>query len=421
MSNHTKSAQCRNFTGLCDETSSCEQNLTVQYFCDSNALRKVIGASPNDFAIVISSDGHDFYWDPNSLADEDGNGYSGSVIRPTGIPATNAGRWLSHNLSIYNSWWYGPKGSAKSLNDCAKAAKGSMQLEAGVEYMLDATFVTDRSNLVIDFNNSTLNSVPGVIPFQVSTDAYVFNAKYLNGTIKNADSKLMTIPYGIATSVFDLSLQQLNAGKEIIKESYTEGGIFDCEFTGAQWGITLDHTVHGFDITSVDTGRFNDNLFTVKRYDRSGTKQFFNIECSAAGNWNYANRWDNSNWELTIGGNIRARGARGFSITNQITWDLSAAGAGITLAHQYDFDIGGRQSIANNFTNCTRTGGTLGAGLYDINLGDCQDTTIINCTSAASAGMTHNINNRRAIIMHDIGCTLVAANPVNSNVIKNVP
>lgn len=361
----------------------------------------------------------------SDLAASSGSSLVGFTQAETGAVATTVEEELRRKKypEQYDAVGDGVADDSTALQDWHDANYGEITLSPGKIYKVDSTVIFNKSNLTIDLNGSKIiSTAAGITPVQWSDTAFLFSSKIINGTIETgaAAGKTLSIPFGLAYCELDVDLIQANTSKQILAETYSAGGIFDSRFKGGIWSITNSHTVPAFEITSVDTARFNDNTFDVKRCNRSGSRHFFEIKCSATTNWNYNNRWIQPNFEVTNGGNIKATGARGFMIENPITWDLNVFNGGVTTNDLYLFDIevGGLGSVGNSFVNFIRTEGTLGSGLYDIAFGDCQDSYLVQTSSNASVGVTHNINNKRVVVIGFAGQTLVNVGATNATVIN---
>lgn len=281
-----------------------------------------------------------------------------------------------------------------------------------------------KADVTVDFNQSELhNTGTGTDTVQLSPAlSFNFRQRLHNGTIRNGATAghCLNAGFGFSQCEVDLNLFNANPAKGVMSASFSAGGIFDTIFAGGEWTISNSHTVPAFEVLSVDTARFNDNTFKVKRYNRSGTAPFFSIRSSVATNWNYANKWVDANFEVCNGGAVHCTGARGFELHNIMNWDLNVFNGGVTTDDfiRFDQEGAGLNSTNNIVSNYTRTEGSLGVGKYDIALGLADDTLLFQTSSNASVGATHDLNNRRAVIHKTPGETFVNVGLTNVTILE---
>jgi len=270
--------------------------------------------------------------------------------------------------------------------------------------------VFGKSDVTADLNRSTLLNNGTSWTLQISLDdAFTFRQKIHNGSIDNGATAgdVLKSGYGWSSCVFDLNLRQRNINAYILNATFGIGGGYDSNWSGGEWYSSNSQTVSPFKVVCTDTARFNENTFNVQRCYYSGTLPWFDVRCTVATNWNYHNKWENITFEVCNGGLIHQSGARGSEVNNIANWDPEGFAGGELQndAIRLDSSGVGLGSANNIIRNYTRTAGHLGVGFYDIALGNADDTTFEQTASIGGAGVTHNLNGRRAIIQRHAGET----------------
>lgn len=124
------------------------------------------------------------------------------------------------------------------------------------------------------------------------------------------------------------------------------------------------------------SGFFNVSTWHKLRITHSG-EYVFHVEATNNTGWHTDLAFRDINFEVTVGGNIKAIGAHNLIVDNCSSWDIT----GVTTRDLYWL---GASAAALNCRRCSirdsyrRASGGLGAGLHDIRLDNALDTLIDN-------------------------------------------
>jgi hypothetical protein len=187
------------------------------------------------------------------------------------------------------------------------------------------------------------------------------------------------------SALIDVYIEQANTAKSIWNQPaglFLDMLVMDCELTGV-----TNHSVPLWKVVTADGGA-NCNLFLRLRCNHSGD-YFFHFESTVAGSYVNDNTFQDINFEMTTGGNIRLLSANNCTVRQCDTYDLPIVGPttkDLFLASKTT----GPTSIENRFEQCFRRGGALGAGLHDIKLaaGAVGRTRVDSCGGSIDLGST---------------------------------
>ena len=298
--------------------------------------------------------------------------------------------------------------------------------------------VTDDSavcQIAIDYSKTLPNAE---VYFPKSTAAYIVNDLDLDGTHININASDAYLENNSSNNMFNLGetsglsflridinriLNRTGAGhifhnkgtfsdsninitritngptdKSIFKSHDSEGGsLFFVRFDGEFYNHSSSSTVPAIDIEGA-TNTCSANEFVFSRADRTGSEPFFSLKCTGSGQNFYNNRISCS-YEVVNGGGVHLFGCSNTKIENGNFFDMGTTTKDLILLSS----AGGNECRGTIIENVARNAGTLGASLYDLNLVDATDTTVINSGSHTPAvGVEYRVNGKELVVINPL-------------------
>ncbi len=253
-----------------------------------------------------------------------------------------------------------------AIDAASTAGGGTVHFPAGTYRVATALTPKPNVNLAGVSNvKSRINADLGVFAWTSSTTNVTIRHLYLHA----ADGPVLTGTAYLARAV--------------VRHCVLEGAADDqplISMTGsAHWigNLVEDCDLHRPGTATVpavyiatDGGGSNINMWrNIWAYsDNNDNAPVFHLESTANGNWIYDNRFEDITGEQNPGGLIHAYSVHGLTISNCASWDAGTAYTGDLIKVGKSTATGALGSRKVRVSGPTRHGGTLGGGVYDVNL-----------------------------------------------------
>lgn len=298
-----------------------------------------------------------------------------------------------HDIRMYGAVVDGATNDASAWQAAitAAASGGKIVLPPGTTIYNSASTMTIPNGVTIQGagRGASIVKFTGSAAFTFSSTFY---ARMIGLTLWNTGTADLTTftSSGASQVLFDHVEFIQGAAAQYIAIG-TNCTVIDCHWTHCKFDCSATASVAPMSFTSA--GAFNTNSFEdcwISANNYPSGVQFFLIDNTNAGAFNYDNVFSRLTVEQTRSGIAKVLSANGtvFDVVN--VYDL----VGSTTADQIRMDkhAGGLSSRFTQFNQVNRRGGTLGGGLYDINLvnGGATATQIRQCIN--SGGSAYAIN-----------------------------
>lgn len=193
---------------------------------------------------------------------------------------------------------------------------------------------------------------------------------------------------------YDLAIVQLNPARSILNAD--DEGLGTLNYIDNLWlHVETLHTLTATEPTfKLSGGAINRNAWTDMRVTNSG-EYTWHIESTAAAAYATDNTIARITGEVLNGGVARLRGCRGTKLE-----DIGIYDNGVSTNDLFEIANSTVPSMTTTFDNVRRVGGTLGSGLYDVNILTTlgwTDTTFRNC-GFHPTGFQVNANSKTATV-----------------------
>ena len=326
-----------------------------------------------------------------------------------------SGSWLAQYSGPINVKWFGALGdntgaiattlafkNAIALNESVYIPKGTYNLNEALVFPhnYSAEFYGERSDShlknyttnLFDFEYMFSGVLRDLQLTSGDTGGHVFNIPERDGT---------TGSNGIATArLSNLLVYINNPAKSLLNFIQPYGTVI---YKGVYIDVLVDNfnifatPLHPTPIVNVDVagGHYGANTWERGRVTYGGVHTF-KLICKDPNSYLFDNIIRDVNFELTVGGNIFARGVNNLNMENLYIYDTDGISPATDITgNVYDIgkDASGLASAFITFSNCQRRSSTLGAGISDIRFGTNEVTgaLIDNCQDATKIGFTIDV------------------------------